>query len=182
MKTKNAITVSPAPGFPELKRAKNLIRITERILATPVPVRNRTDEHGRKQGHWVERDDDGGVQEGAYKDGKRHGHWVFRFANGDVDTVEKGPFVDGERHGRWVMRRVHCFGGTVEEGPFANGKRHGHWVLRCATCTGKTVERGSFVDGEKHGQWVVRFVTHGDEEADGDVEVVCYENGYEVEC
>jgi len=62
---------------------------------------NKTDEQGRKQGHWIEKDDDGRVFEGTYADGKEHGHWVERFAGGNVS---EGPMVDGKKHGRWVLR------------------------------------------------------------------------------
>ena len=99
MKTKNAITVRPTPALSELKRASNLIRITEKILATPtVPARNRTDEHGRKHGQWVERFADGGVQEGLYVDGKRHGKWVFQAP----DSITEGSYVEGKMHGMWL--------------------------------------------------------------------------------
>jgi len=101
MKTKNALTVRPDPGLPELKRAGNLIRITERILATPtVPARNRTDEHGRKQGRWTEFVD-GDVYEGTYVDDKENGPWVLRFADG---SVGEGEYVGGKRHGHWVIQ------------------------------------------------------------------------------
>lgn len=60
---------------------------------------NKTDEQGRKQGRWVEEDEDGNVLEGSYADGKEAGHWVFRLADGRVQEV---PYVDGERHGHWV--------------------------------------------------------------------------------
>ena len=122
MKTKNAITVRPTPALSELKRASNLIRITEKILATPtVPARNRTDEHGRKHGQWVERFADGGVQEGLYVDGKRHGRWVVRLADGDVHV---GPMVDGKRHGKWVFQAPD----SITEGSYVEGKMHGMWL------------------------------------------------------
>ena len=71
MKNKNALTVRPEPGLPELKRAGNLIRITERILGKAiVPGHNRTDEQGRTQGPWVERYADGSVSEFFYENGK----------------------------------------------------------------------------------------------------------------
>ena len=131
MKTKNALTVRPGPGLPELKRAGNLIRITEKILATPtVPARNRTDEQGRKQGHWVERDAYGNVFESAYKDDKRHGHWVFRFADGGV---WEGPYVDDKKHGHWVLRGAD---GEVQEGPYVDGKKHGKWLWRAGGIDG----------------------------------------------
>jgi len=98
MKTKNPLTVSPTSGLAELKRAESLIRLTESVLGKSIaPARNRTDEHGRKQGYWVERDADGDVWEGRYVDGEKRGHWVVRFAEGDV---WEGPFVDGEFHDR----------------------------------------------------------------------------------
>jgi len=84
MKTKNPLTVRPGSGsgLAELKRAESLIRLTESILGTPMPARNRTDEQGRKQGYWVEREPHGTVREGLYVDGKRHGHWVLRIVRG----------------------------------------------------------------------------------------------------
>jgi len=127
MKNKNALTVSPASGLPELKRANRLIRLTESILGKSItPSRNRTNEHGRKQGYWVERHAHGDVWEGAYKDGEWHGRWVLRWADG---VVFEGPYKDGEWHGHWVFRFV---GGVVKEGSFVDGMQHGKWVSRDA--------------------------------------------------
>ena len=149
MKNKNALTVRPTPALSELKRARDLIQITEKILGKSiVPGHNRTDEQGRKQGHWVERDAYGNVFEGAYVDDKEHGHWVERWADGDV---HEGPFVDSKRHGDWVERYA---SGNVSEGPFVDGKKHGHWVLRGAN---GDVWEGQFVNGERHGRWVLRM-------------------------
>jgi len=147
MKNKNALTVRSNPGLSELKRAENLLRITSEILGKPVvPGHNRTDEHGRKQGHWVERNANGDVFEGAYVDDKRHGPWVLRFADGGV---QEGPFVDGKRHGHWVERFA---SGNVYEGPYVDGKQHGQWVWRFTD----GVWEGQFVNGERHGRWVSR--------------------------
>jgi len=138
MKAKNALTVRPTPALSELKRAGNFIRITERILGKPiVPGRNRTDEQGRKQGHWIEQDN---VFEGTYKDDKRHGDWVLRFANGQV---EEDPFVDGKKHGHWVLRGAD---GGVVEGAFVDGKEHGNWVWRYPD---GTVEHVTYRNGER---------------------------------
>jgi len=102
MKSENPLTVRPTPALSELKRAKSLIRLTESILGkSTAPARNRTDEQGRKQGHWVERKANGDVFEGTYKDDKRHGDWVLRLADG---SVKEGQCVDGEMHGKWVWR------------------------------------------------------------------------------
>jgi len=152
MKAENALTVSPTSGLSELKRAKSLIRLTESILGTPMPARNRTDEQGRKQGYWVEHDvfNDGDVCEGTYVDGEKHGHWVER---DDKGYVCEGPYVDGKEQGHWVLRWGE--GGDEEEGPFVDGKRHGHWVWRYTDNSGYlTVWKGPYVDGEKHGRWV----------------------------
>ena len=151
MKTKNALTVRPTPALSELKRARDLIRITERILGKSIaPGHNRTDEHGRKQGHWVERFAIGFggdfVEEGPYVDGERHGHWVKRWAG----TVREGPYVNGKMHGHWVER---WSVGSVCEGTYVDGKRHGHWVGRFAS---GNVDEGAYVDGKEHGRWVVR--------------------------
>jgi len=171
MKTKNALTVRPTPALSELKRARDLIRITERILGKSIaPGRNRTDEQGRKQGHWVEQDAYGNVFEGSYVDGKQHGHWVERFADGVVFEgayvddkqhghwverwadvgVWEGPYVDGKKHGDWVLRYAD---GSVWEGPYVDDKQHGHWVYRFAD---GDAWKGQFVNGERHGRWVSR--------------------------
>jgi len=129
MKTKNPLTVRPdsGSGLAELKRAESLIRLTESVLGKSIaPARNRTDEHGRKHGYWVERRGGSWVLEVPYVDGKRHGHWVFRLAN---DGVTEGPYVNGEKHGDWVVRYAD---GGVQEGPFVNGKKHCQWVVRDA--------------------------------------------------
>ena len=57
---------------------------------------NKTDEQGRKQGHWVEEDDDGSVFEGPYVDDKQHGQWVVRLPNGKVvkETYRNGEEVN----------------------------------------------------------------------------------------
>ena len=98
-------------------------------LAPPVPPAYAVDEQrslaegryvdGERNGHWVERDADGGVFEGPYIDGKRNGHWVNRYADG---LVWEGPWVAGERHGRWVTRFAD---GDVLETEWRNGSREG---------------------------------------------------------
>ena len=64
-------------------------------------------DKGKRQGRWVQRLADGGVQEGPFVEGKRQGQWVERWADG---RVREGPFVEGFRHGRWVLR--HADGST----------------------------------------------------------------------
>ena len=104
--------------------------------------------HGKRNGHWVERDADGDVEEGSYVDGKRNGHWVTRWAG---DIVSEGPYVNGEMHGYWVFRFP---SGNAYEGPFVNGQRHGYFVFRYAN--GRASE-GPYVDGKLHGRWVYRW-------------------------
>ena len=110
---------------------------------------NRTDEQGRKQGHWTEFPEVESLlsAEGKYVDGKAHGDWVLRYANGHV---QEGPFVNGKRHGDWVLRNAN---GNVGEGPMVADKMHGHWVLRDAD---GNVWEGPYVGGKQHGQWIVR--------------------------
>lgn len=159
---------------------------------------NRTDEQGRKQGHWVEvymdytdlsapHEHRG---EGSYVDGKRQGHWVERHTDGSAvgegpymddkkqghwierfadGSVQEGPYVNDKAHGYWVARGVD---GTLAQGSYVNGKMHGHWVLRNDD---SDVEKGHFVDDKRHGQWVLR-------RANGDVIKMCYESGDEVDC
>jgi len=119
------------------------------FIAPAFTDHNRTDEQGRKQGHWTEFPNVDGLLagEGNYVDGKRHGRWVLRLADG---AVHEGPFVNGEAHGNWVVRLAD---GGVQEGPMVNGERHGEWVSQFAD---GSASEGYYVDGEMHGQWVTR--------------------------
>lgn len=136
---------------------------------------NRTDEYGRKQGHWVEEYMDYADPsnphehrgEGSYVDGKRQGHWVEHHTDGSA--VGEGPYVDGKKHGRWVERFAD---GSVQEGRYVDDKMHGQWVFRAAD--GDVLE-GRMVDGEAHGHWVLR-------DANGDMFEICYEYGILIDC
>ena len=103
-----------------------------------------TASDGKRQGFWVGRTADGGVEQGSFVDGDRHGHWVMRFAGGGG---AEGPFAEGKRHGYWVIREP---SGTME-GPYVDGRRHGHWVVRASS---GNVSEGSYVGGKKQGSWV----------------------------
>ena len=72
---------------------------------------------GRQTGNWVDRADDGGVEEGPYVDGMRHGHWIFR---SDRDRgMGQGSYVNGEQHGRWSGQRAD---GTPSESYYEHGR------------------------------------------------------------
>ncbi|MDD9812334.1 MAG: hypothetical protein OXU71_11650 [Gammaproteobacteria bacterium] len=110
---------------------------------------NRTDEHGRKQGHWHEFDEysksDGGMtSEGHYVDGKKHGYWLYVDSLGNA---AEGKYENGERHGKWIERSNW---NGVEEGEYVNGRKHGMWTQRFAD---GTTGGGQYVNGRKHGYW-----------------------------
>jgi len=168
-----------------MKMQTIIVALAAALFIAPVFAdHNRTDEQGRKQGHWTEfpkgkdllgaerlfyygdeKDRDLLVAEGKYVDGKRRGQWVLRYAD---DTVEEGPVLGNKRHGHWVVRFVD---GSVWEGHVVAGKRHGHWVMRFAD---GYVFEGSYVAGKWHGQWVMR-------KPDGTVTRENYRNGKRVE-
>jgi len=66
---------------------------------------NRTDEQGRKQGHWTEfpEQEDLLSMEGNYVDGREDGNWIWQWASG---KVSEGPMMNGKRHGRERFRRT----------------------------------------------------------------------------
>ncbi|MDD9853201.1 MAG: hypothetical protein OXU78_04515 [Deltaproteobacteria bacterium] len=124
---------------------------------------NRTDEQGRKQGHWTEfpEQEDLLSMEGNYVDGREDGNWVWQWASG---KVSEGPMKNGKRHGYWVLRFAD---GQVQKGPYVNGKQHGEWVTQFAD---GDVHEGPMVAGKRHGKWVGRSPA-------GDVREIPYVNG-----
>ena len=75
--------------------------------------------HGKQNGHWVIRYDDGLVSEGPFVDGKWHGHWVNRWGDG---RRSEGLRVYGKRDGLWVTGFAD---GSVIEYEYRNGSREG---------------------------------------------------------
>lgn len=111
---------------------------------------NKTDEQGRKQGHWAE---EIGAQT---KPPPRRGRHSSRLADDfwldevRLGNVAEGPYVDGKKHGPWILRFV--VGGSIEHpvriehaGSYEHGKKHGPWVEGGA--------EGSYKNGKRHGYW-----------------------------
>jgi len=76
-----------------------IIALTVALFTAPAFAdHNRTDEQGRKQGHWTEFPEVDGLlsAEGEYVDGKRHGKWITRNSDGTEKTVNwrNGEIVD----------------------------------------------------------------------------------------
>jgi len=175
--------IASQPAARETAMKKQTVIALAAIFCLTAPAfadHNRTDEQGRKQGHWTEFpvriDALSGITspfsiffsktdvlsaEGDYVDGKRQGHWILQYTDG---TVLEGVMMGGKMHGHWVER---WYGGSVSEGSYKNGKRHGHWVERFAS---GGVEEGPYVGGRKHGKWVVQ-------DANGDVHEGPYVGG-----
>ncbi len=107
-----------------------------------------TMRQGRKNGHWVQRFEDGDIGAGPYLNGERNGHWIWRYPDGGS---AEGPNVNGERNGHWVQRFAD---GSTAEGPYMNGKRNGHWVQRFAD---GDIGAGPYMNGKRNGYWVWRF-------------------------
>jgi len=145
-----------------MKTQTTVIGITAALFATiAFADHNRTDEQGRKHGHWTEFVGGIGESEGYYVNGKAQGHWVQRLANGDVF---EGPFANGKRHGYWVFRGAD---GSMQKGRYMNDMRHGRWVQRSAD---GNVHEGTFANDKQHGHWVIRH-------ADGSVSAGHFANG-----
>ena len=71
--------------------------------------------HGKRQGRWVKRTSNGGVQEGPYVNGVRQGHWVIRWAKG---SRFEGEFRDGQPNGYGAYTSP---SGEVFEGQWRDG-------------------------------------------------------------
>jgi len=137
------------------------------FAATAFADHNRTDEQGRKQGHWTEFPEQEYLlsMEGDYVDGREDGNWIWQWASG---KVSEGPMKNGKRHGYWVLRFAD---GQVQKGPYVNGKQHGEWVTQFAD---GDAHEGPMVAGKRHGKWVGRSPA-------GDVRETSYKDGVRQE-
>ena len=105
--------------------------------------------------------DDGGFEEGEYKDGKLHGHGKYLFSYGNV---YEGQWIEGVPHGKG---RYAYASGNIYEGEFEADLRHGHGQ---ETFADGAIYEGEFQRGDRHGKGKYTF-------ADGRVLITGWEAG-----
>jgi antitoxin component YwqK of YwqJK toxin-antitoxin module len=90
----------------------------------------KTDESGRKQGHWIVKGKhkpqknyppEDKIEEGDYKDSRRNGEWTF-FHIGNVPKL-KTTFVNNKASGKYI--KYHTNGNLKEEGEYRMGRQVG---------------------------------------------------------
>lgn len=115
------------------------------IWAQQEPL-NQVDKAGKKQGHWIKKDEHGKpVYEGHFKDNRPYGEFKYFYDTGEIQTVS--VFSAGGT----VCRTKHYFPGNIlmAEGKYLNEKRDSVWKFYNAP--NSLVSQESFKNGRKDG-------------------------------
>jgi antitoxin component YwqK of YwqJK toxin-antitoxin module len=121
-----------------------LVFISLFLFAQQEPL-NQTDKSGKKQGHWIKKDEHGRpLYEGNFKDGKPIGVFKYYYDTGEIQTLS----VCSDNG---VCRTKHYFPGNIlmAEGKYINQKRDSIWKFYNAP--NALVSEESFRNGKKDG-------------------------------
>jgi antitoxin component YwqK of YwqJK toxin-antitoxin module len=122
-----------------------LLFISLLLFAQQEPL-NQTDKSGKKQGHWIKKDEHGKpVYEGHFKDGKPVGEFKYYYDTGEIQTLSVFS-ANGS-----VCRTKHYFPGSIlmGEGKYVNEKRDSVWKYYNAP--NALVSEVSFKNGKTDG-------------------------------
>ena len=144
------------------------------VQAQPDPssANNNTDPSGKKQGHWIKKDQAGRlIYEGQFKDDIPVGEFRYYYEDGKLRNTLKyndlgkeafntgyhlngklmseGNYVDKKKDGAW--KYYNDAGGLVSEELYSNGIPTGTWKVYYEGL--KVMEQFSYVDGIKEGPW-----------------------------
>ena len=88
------------------------------------------------------------TEKGRFRNGRKQGHWVERNQSPETwPAYEEGPYVDGMRSGRWAEGHEWDDGWRRQEGDYVDNKMHGRWVDRSS-------DRESYFTYWNHGKQV----------------------------
>src|ERR1051326_3561982 len=116
------------------------------ILFAQPSVLNQTDKDGKKQGHWIKKEENGKIiYEGNFKDNHPIGEFKYYYDDGQLKTVSVFS-NDGK-----VCRSKHYFSGNIlmAEGKYVNEKRDSIWKFYSARDTIFSIE--TYKNGKKDG-------------------------------
>ncbi len=141
---------------------------------------NITDKNGKKQGHWIKRDEAGTIQyEGFFKDDKPVGEFKRYYEDGTIRSLmfhqEDNPEVSAKFY--------HPNGFIAAEGSYINQKKEGVWKFFSLNTEGYRIceenysndlrngpstkfykndiiaEKLTYVNDIRHGEWTQYYVT-----------------------
>ena len=119
--------------------------ICAKLLAQTSAI-NQVDKNGKKQGHWIKKDEHGiPVYEGVFKDGKPQGEFNYFYDTKEIKTIS--VFSSNGT----VCHTKHFFPGNIlmAEGKYVNEKRDSIWKFYNAP--NSLVSEESFKIGKKDG-------------------------------
>lgn len=143
-------------------------------------AQNRTDNQGRKQGHWIKTDKDGSKTfEGDFKDGKEVGLFQYFYPDGTIrmknnftepgkictheaydekgHLLAKGFFNQKNRDGEWNFFTEE--GKLIKQVTYRMGVKEGKQTIY--TSKGDTAEVSYWKDNKRHGRWWKRIGEQG---------------------
>jgi antitoxin component YwqK of YwqJK toxin-antitoxin module len=139
---------------------------------------NRTDQSGRKQGHWIKRSPDNTIMyDGYFRDNYPEGEFRRYDTYGTLKTVlfysnngreaetkiyhpngyiaAKGKYIDRKKEGLWQFYSEFTDGYIVSEETYSGNMRHGKSVKLYPD--GTVAEKMNFVNDTAQGEWIKYF-------------------------
>ncbi|GEM_PF-120530 len=137
------------------------------FVNSSVFAQNKTDEQGRKQGHWIKTAKNGKkISEGNYKDNIPVDTFYYYDSKGKI-TIKNYFYNEGKNTHTWLM---FANGKVQAEGEYANKQKQGTWVYYNEK--GKCITEVDFKDNLKQGKEKIY-----DDEGKEILQITTYENG-----
>ncbi len=158
------------------------------MLALPVTAAcqagsdiNKTDQQGRKQGHWIKKYSSGRIQyEGEFKDDHPVGEFKRYFENNKLKSVliytsdgneadatiyhpngfisSKGRYINQLKEGKWKFYSASVEGYLINEEEYKGNLRNGPSVKYYPDST--VAERLAYINDKREGEWL-QYHTNG---------------------
>lgn len=161
---------------------KTLLLLAAAMMLTSVSAvaQNKTDQQGRRQGHWIRTDKDGSkIFEGDFVDGLETGTFTYFYHDGSVrirntytepgrrclheaydeqgHLLARGEYNQRNRHGLWKFYAED--GRLIKETSYNMGVKDGINVIY--ERNGDTAEVSNWLNNHRHGRWWKRIGKKG---------------------
>ena len=163
-----------------MKRTIILLATALMLTAVSATAQNKTDQQGRRQGHWIRTDKDGSkIYEGDFVDGLETGTFTYFYHDGTVrirntytepgrrclheaydeqgHLLARGEYNQRNRHGLWKFYAED--GRLVKEASYNMGVKDGIHVIY--ERNGDTAEVAHWLNNHRHGRWWKRIGKNG---------------------
>ena len=136
---------------------------------------NKTDQQGRKQGHWIKKYPNGNIEyEGVFKDDHPVGQFLRYFEDETLKSkliysidgkkadatlyhpngfiAAQGKFINQKKEGKWIFFSYFYKGYLISEEEYSNNKRNGPSLKFYPDST--VAEKITYINNKKEGGWL----------------------------